>query len=225
MARRIGLIGGLALRAGLFYYEQIAQRFAARGETLDLVLRHADVGRVLALVGAGDRDGLGQYLGGVANELFDGGVGLVAVTAVAPHLAFAEMSRLARGELVDGLAPIAAGVAARGWQRVAFFGNRAVMTSNIFGAIPDAMAVPLAPDAIERVHVTYGDIALCGKRGSAAETDILCRAAHDAMRSGAEAIVLAGTDLSSFYADAPPAFPYLDVAQLHIDSIVARATG
>ncbi|MFT4728609.1 MAG: aspartate racemase [Granulosicoccus sp.] len=35
-----------------------------------------------------------------------------------------------------------------------------------------------------------------------------------------EAIVLAGTDLSSFYADEPPSFPILDVASLHIEQIM-----
>jgi aspartate racemase len=70
----------------------------------------------------------------------------------------------------------------------------------------------------------YNDIALFGKRGTPIEVAFLERAARDLIdRGGAQAILLAGTDLSSFYADEPPSFPFLDVARLHIDEIVRRA--
>jgi aspartate/glutamate racemase len=68
--KKIGLIGGLALRAGVFYYEQILKRHTAAERPLKLVLSHADVNTVLACVGGGDRAGLGQYLGTLANELW-----------------------------------------------------------------------------------------------------------------------------------------------------------
>ena len=76
--KKIGLIGGLALRAGVFYYEQILKRYAAEKRPLRLVLSHADVNTVLACVGGEDRAGLGRYLGTLANELFDAGADVVA---------------------------------------------------------------------------------------------------------------------------------------------------
>jgi aspartate racemase len=94
--KKIGLIGSLALRAGVFYYEQILKRYAAEKRPLKLVVSHADVNTVLACVGSGDRAGL-------ANELIDVGADLVAVTAVAPHLAIEEIARVARGPVVDVL--------------------------------------------------------------------------------------------------------------------------
>ena len=144
-ARTIGLIGGLALRAGVFYYEEIAQRYKARKEPLRLMLTHADVGKVLACISAGDRLELGRYLASLSNELFDAGADLVAVTAVAPHLAFAEMANLARGPLVNVLDTIPAALAAAGLRRVAVFGNRAVMETDVYGSIPAGGAVRLAP--------------------------------------------------------------------------------
>ena len=41
---------------------------------------------------------------------------------------------------------------------------------------------------------------------------------------GVDAIVLAGTDLSSFYAEIEPEYPYLDLAQLHINEIIRYAS-
>ena len=61
------------------------------------MLGHADVSTVLAFVGTGNYAGHGSYLGLVANELFDAGAELIAVTAVAPHLAIDEVSQAARG--------------------------------------------------------------------------------------------------------------------------------
>ncbi len=56
------------------------------------------------------------------------------------------------------------------------------------------------------------------------ETRFLKQAASTVIeRDGVQAVVLAGTDFSSFYADRPPVFPYLDVAGLHIDRIVQLA--
>ena len=62
-----------------------------------LALNHVGVRTVLARVGVGEKAKLGGYLGLLANELFDAGAAFVAVTAVAPHLAFAEMMRVVKG--------------------------------------------------------------------------------------------------------------------------------
>jgi aspartate/glutamate racemase len=219
--KKIGLIGGLALRAGVFYYEQLLQRYNARGETLELLLSHADVKKVLTFVGAGDKAGLGRYLGTLSNELFDAGASLVAVTAVAPHLAIKEISQSARGPVVNVLDSIVDGLQAAGVKRVAVFGNRAVIQTDIFGALPKEMVVKLEPSVLESVHSMYNDIALHGKRGTRPETEYLSKVAHELIeKGGAQAIVLAGTDLSSFYAEQRPDYPSVDVAQLHIDQIM-----
>ena len=200
--KKIGLIGGLALRAGVFYYEQIVRRYQSRGQRLELVLAHADVGTVLTHVDAGDKPALGRYLGTIANELFDAGAGLVAVTAVAPHLAVTDMARVSRGPIVSVLDIIPDGLAACGLRRVAVFGNRAVMETGIFGALPPHAVVTPDRSLIDEVHAAYTDIALHGKRGTQPEISLLERAARALLDDGgAQAILLAGTDLSSFYAE------------------------
>lgn len=222
--RKIGLIGGLALRAGIFYYEQIQNRFAARQASLQLVLSHADVLRVLSLVAAADRNALGVYLGSLANELADAGCDIVAISAVAPHIAISEITRVARIPLVSMLDVIPAGLAAAGTGRVAVFGNRTVMQTRIFGAVPEQRDLALDRNDLEWVHDTYGEIALHGKRATQPETTELSRLAHRLLqRNDARAILLAGTDLSSFYSEHSPDFPHIDLARLHIDQIVRHA--
>ena len=175
---------------------------------------------MLSLVGAGDEAGLGRYLGTLANELFDAGCAVVAITAVAPHMAIREVTKLARGPVVNVLDAIPAGMAASGVNRVGVFGNRAVMLTDIFGAVSADQVVHLDPASLEEVHAIYSDIALNGGGGTTPETERLNQIAHDLLGRGAQAIVLAGTDLSSFYAEQPPAYPVVDVARLHIAQIL-----
>ena len=222
--KKIGLVGGLAFRAGVFYYDQILQRYASEKQRLDLVLGHADLSTVLACVDAGDKAELGKYLGSVANGLFDAGAQLVAVTAVAPHLAIKEIASVARGPVVNVLDLIPASLKAAGVERIAVFGNRAVMETEAFGIIPNQMSVKLRPSVLAKVHATYSDIALRGKRGTQPEAQFLEGVARELIdEGGAEAILLAGTDLSSFYAEQPPSYRFIDLARLHIDEIVRRA--
>ena len=222
--KTIGLVGGLAMRAGVFYYEQILRRCAAEKRPLKLILNHADVDTVLTCIAGGDRAELGEYLGTIANELFDAGADVVAVTAVAPHLAIEEIAQVAHGPLVDVLGLIPVGLAAAKIERVAIFGNRVVMQTDAFGSVPAHMAIRPEPSVIDAVHTVYNDIALTGKRGTPAEGALLDGIARDLInRGGAQAILLAGTDLSSFYAERPPSFPFLDAAELHINEILRRA--
>jgi aspartate/glutamate racemase len=76
----------------------------------------------------------------------------------------------------------------------------------------------------DRVHDTYNGIALHGKRGTGPEVDFFDQTARVLVEDGgAQAILLAGTDLSSFYADQAPSFRFLDVARMHIGEIIRRA--
>jgi hypothetical protein len=106
---------------------------------------------------------------------------------------------------------------------VAIFENRALMNTDAFGSIVTDRVVRLEPPILDAAHAMYNDIALFGKRGTPIETAFLERTAHNVIdRGGAQAILLVGPDLSSFNAEQSLPFPFLDVAQLHIDEIFRR---
>lgn len=219
----IGLIGGLSIRAGIFYYDQIQRRYTEAGKKLNLTLRHADISTVLSYIGNGDRDSLGFYLGGLSCELFEVGADHVSVTAVAPHLTINKIIESATGPIINVLDSVASVLKETGLERVAIFGNRAVLLTDIFGAIPEKNVIKLHTDLLETVHETYNEIALLGKQNTPVEVEYFNGVADDLMRQGAQAIILAGTDLSSFYSEVAPEFPHVDMAQLHIDQILTRS--
>ena len=220
-SRKIGLIGGLAYRSGLFYYDQIFQRYEQANRPLNLILRHADVKKVIALIGANDRSGLGEYLADLSNELFAAGVDVVGVAAVAPHLAFAEMSQAARGPIVNILDTVAPSLEASGTNRIAIFGLRSVMTTNLYGTVPKEEAAILPRAVVDEVHSMYVAISLEGKVGTQPEYDRLNAIALNLMeKKGVQRVILAGADLSSFYSERKPNYPHVDMALLHVNQII-----
>ncbi len=99
-----------------------------------------------------------------------------------------------------------------------------IVTCSPLRARSKVEVVKRSPAVAEETHATYTDIALHGKRGTRPETERLNEIALGSVaHRGADAIVLAGTDFSSFYANSAPEYPHLNVAQLHIDAIVRYA--
>ncbi len=206
------------MRAGVFYYEQLAARAQKAGYPLNCVLIHADVTRVLGYVIDGDREQLGAYLGGLANVLADAGCDRIAITAIAPHLAIEQVAARSRIPVVNALNTLAEAVRNE-VLHVVLFGNRAVMMSQAYGVLLGTALLP-DPEVVDAVHDLYNRIALEGLRGTQPERDRLHELAQHALRTtGAQVIILAGTDLSSFYAEAPPDFPFVDAAQMHLNAI------
>ncbi len=98
----------------------------------------------------------------------------------------------------------------------------AVMETGVFGTAPPGGMVPSVVDA---VHEAHADVAANGKPGTAPEMRLLDEVARGLIGQDAEAVVLAGTGLSSFRAGQAPAYPVPDLARLHIEKVVRRARG
>ena len=76
-------------------------------------------------------------------------------------------------------------------------------------------------DEIDRIHRIYTDIV--AGRGSDAQTEELRKLAQTFVtRDGAQAVLLAGTDLSMVFTESNAGFPAIDCARIHIDAIVRR---
>jgi aspartate racemase len=80
------------------------------------------------------------------------------------------------------------------------------------------------PDEITRIHDTYLDVV--AGRQTPSQLDMLRELAQTLMtRDGAEAILLAGTDLSMVFDESNAGFPMIDCAGVHIRSIAKQLLG
>ena len=218
--RCLGLIGGLGVGAAIHYYRGLAEAHEARGSELRLLMAHAHMPRAVGYVRAGDRAGLAEYLAGLIRQLEAGGAQVAAIPAVTPHICIRELAELSPLPLVNMLAVTGREVQARGIRRAALFGTRYTMETGLFGCLGPVELVTPQPREVQYIHDTYMKLAESG-RGSADDRRGLTDLAHTLCeRDGAEAIILAGTDLALIFDEDNTDFPHFDCARAHMTAIM-----
>lgn len=219
--RCLGLIGGLGPGATVHYYQQLVAAHEQRGRTLRLLIAHADIKRVYALVTAKDLDGLARYLAGLSAETAAGGAELTAIVAATPHICASQLGAISPLPLIDMLAEVRQAVNARGLKRVALLGTRFTIETRLFGCLEGIETVMPEAGQIETIQDLYKEFV--EGRGSDVKTDELRRIARAFVsRDVAQSVLIAGTDLSNVFTEANAGFPMIDCARVHIDAIVRR---
>ena len=218
-SRCLGLIGGLGIGATVHYYRALGKAHAARQVNMRLVMAHAETRSVFDFMQRADRQGLADYLGDAIGRLKAAGAELVAVPAVAPHLCVRELMAISRVPILNLLDAVAAAVRVSGIRRAAIFGTRLAMETGVFGAVGSVELIKPEPAQVDYIHETYLSLAMSGEasdehfRGLTALAEVL-------LRNGADAIILAGTDLSLIFDETTTRFPHIDCARAHIDAIL-----
>lgn len=218
-SRCLGLIGGLGIGATVHYYRALGKAHAARELNMRLLMTHVETNRVFDFMRRDDRQGLAGYLGEAIGRLKAGGAELAAVPAVAPHFCVRELIALSPLPVLNLLDAVADAVRASGIRRAAIFGTRLAMESGVFGALGSVELIRPDPAKRDYIHETYLRLATSGE-GSEEDYRGLSALAQALLREGAEAIVLAGTDLSLIFNEQTTGFPHIDCARVHIDAIL-----
>jgi aspartate racemase len=218
--RVIGLVGGLGVGAAVHYYRELAAAHERDGRPFELVMVHAQMSRVFEHASAGDLDGLARYLAGILAQLKSAGASLAVIPAMTPHLCIDQLTPIAPLPIVDLIEVVVRALAERGVRRVALFGTRFVVQSDLFGRLKGIEVARPRPDEITFIHDTYTQLARTGTATDAQYRQLVALADTLQQRDGAESIVLAGTDLASLFNDTNTPFPHLDCAGAHIRAIM-----
>lgn len=223
-SRHVGLIGGLGVGAAVIYYRAIAAGLADRGSVPRITVVHAHAPTALAHVTAGRIDELAEYLAGFVAELRSVGTELIAICAVTPHIAIGQVTKGASVPIIDMLEVTAQGLRERGFSRIALFGTRFTIESELFGALDGFDVISPRPNEIDEVHRIYLELATAGHTSAANVQALREIAGAIRRRDGVDAVVLAGTDLNLIFDEASAGFPAFDCAAAHISTILDRAT-
>jgi aspartate racemase len=221
-SRAFGLVAGLGVGAGMFYYKSLVDAHLARGLTPRLLLVHADVRRVMSLAAAREANQLAEYLAELLQQLARGGAEIASIPAFSPQICAAELDAVTPLPLISLLDAIAAEVERRRFHRVALFGARVTMETQMFGKLPGAEVMMPAPDEIATIADIYGRVV---EQASASEEDFntLRTLAHTLIqRERLDGIILAGTDLAFVFNPENADFPYLDGARVHVEAIMRK---
>jgi aspartate racemase len=221
--RCIGLVGGLGPATTIYYYDALLHAHAELGVKPEIVVVHADVTYVLGLVRDGDILGLARYLAGFVERLGAAGATLAAVAAVTPHICAPALQELSPLPLVSIVDVIREGLKQHGLNRIALFGTRFVIETDLFGALSGFEVIRPRGDEVDIINATYLEL-VASARASEAQADRLRTTAHEMMeRERLDAVVLAGTELALIgdWQDLKPHI--LSSADLHVAEIVRRA--
>ena len=221
-SRHLGLIGGLGVSAAVIYYKAIAAGCVDRGKVPRMTLAHAHAPTAIAHVTDGRIEALAEYLVGFVCELAAAGAELLAIPAVTPHIAIDLLRRQSPLPIVDMLEATEQRLRERGLSRIALFGTRFTIETEIFGALGSLEVVAPKHDEVDEIHRIYLELATDG-RTSPANVEKLRRIARAIRaRDRVDAIVLAGTDLNLIFDEPTAGFPAVDCAAAHIDAILDR---
>ena len=218
--RCLGLVGGLGPGATVHYYRGLIAAHDSEGAVARMLIAHADVNHARPLAEADKLDELARYLAGFIDSTVAGGAEMAAIVAVTPHICTAQLLPLLRVPLIDMVEEVANEIRARGLKRIALFGTRSTVESRMFGRLGADVVMP-KPEEIDFIHNSYLDVVY--DRSTPTVIDRLRELAHTLVqRDSAEAVLLAGTDLSMVMNEDNAGFPTIDCAAVHIAAITKR---
>lgn len=221
----LGLVAGLGVGAGIFYYRSLVNAHLTRLLSPNIVMVHANVQKVMGLANARESHQLADYLVGLLGQLAGGGAQFATIPAFSPQVCAQELEERTPVPLISLLDAIVDEVTRRKLVRVAIFGARVTIETGLFGRLQQVTEV-ISPQSkeVDRISSIYGEI-VKNERASVSEFEGLRMLAHALIeRERLDAIMLAGTDLSFVFDPESTDFPHLDGARTHIDAIMHRLT-
>jgi aspartate racemase len=219
------LIGGLGVGATIYYYQELVKAHLAQGQVANLLMLHADVNRVLQYAAAGEVSGMADYFLPLIERLSAAGAEFIAIPSTTPHLCAPELMKRSPVPLVSLVDEIIREVDDRRLKRIALFGTRFTIETELFGRLKGVEVVAPRPAEIDFIHQTYLELVNLGS-GTEQQYRGFHQLAHLLIeRDGIEAIILAGTELSLVFNRTNTDFPHIDGARLHLQAIMEQLTG
>ncbi|MEM9551878.1 MAG: aspartate/glutamate racemase family protein, partial [Pseudomonadota bacterium] len=220
----IGLIGGIGVAATVVYYQRLTAAVAALGVPLELTIVHADVNELLANNLADKRPEQAASYARLIDRLKAAGADCAAITSLGGHFCYDETVEVSSLPLVSAVTPLDDFFQREGLKRVGLMGTRVVMRTRLYGQLKRTAAVAL-DDEIEELGQTYTDMALAGACTPEQRTMFLDAGTRLIRDRGADAVVLAGTDLNLAFDGEATGYRVVDALDVHVDVLARLAAG
>jgi aspartate racemase len=225
----IGIIGGLSWEATALYYRllnEAAARALGEHHNARSVIVSVDFAEALALANQGDWDGLATLLIDAARRTCAAGADMVLLGANTAHIVADQVAAAIDVPLLH--VADAAGTAAReqGFRHVGLIGTRFTLESPVYAerlrerfgltvSTPDAAS----RDELQRIiidELTLGRVEAASRQNCVAIIQQLCE-------RGADAIVVACTELPLLLRSDDSPLPLLDTTALHAEAALRLA--
>lgn len=226
--KRLGVIGGIAPATTVDYYQWLVSAWrdqADDGSYPQVVINCIDLSRLVAMVTAGRLDDLTVWLVEEIERLAAAGVDLALIAANTPHIVFDDIARRSSIPLLSIVEAAAEETAMLGYRRVGLLGTRFTMEGRFYPEVFARRGIVLrapAPDDQTYVHDAYMNELIPGTFRPETRARVLT-IVERLKRDGAEAVLLAGTELSPLLSRVESAaVPLLDTGRIHVRRAVAE---
>jgi aspartate racemase len=219
----IGLIGGIGPAATVFYYQRLCAEMRARGARLELTIVQADTAGLIVNSTNDRRQEQALIYGNLILRLKAAGADCAAITSLGGHFCFSETQAISALPLISAIAPLDHHFAAEGLGAVGLLGTPLVMRTRLYAQLNRTRPIVLE-DQIDTLGKLYLDMAISGQC-TPATRDAFFTAGREMTAKGAEAILLAGTDLSLAFEGHDCGFRVIDALNIHVARLADLASG
>lgn len=217
------MIGGIGPAATEFYYRNLVRKYASANKIMDITIVHADAVELVRNIEANSPDKQASIFHTFARRLEAAGADNVVISSIAGHFCIREFEELSPLPIVSVIPALDAEFIKRKFKRVGLLGNRISMESKLFGGILSAEVVVPLGEELDLVHSLYIEMAISGRVGSRQRELLFDVGKSLCDKQGAEAVVLAGTDLFLAFDGQECGFNIIDSALVHIDALCERS--
>lgn len=220
----IGLIGGIGPAATVVYYQRLCARMRQLGAPLELTIVQADVNTLIKNNLADRRDEQAAIYAELIDRLKAAGAHCVGITSLGGHFCFDETARISSLPLVSAVTPLDDYFAGERIACVGLLGTRVVMRTRLYGQLHRTKAVA-CDDDIERLGQMYQDVAVTGVCTEQQRATFFDAGRRMIEEQGADAIVLAGTDLGLAFDGRETGYRVIDALDVHVSLLADLAAG
>jgi aspartate racemase len=221
----LGLIGGIGPAATVFYYRRLAQAHLVAQRPMELTLVHAQSSELLQNMTDNAHERQAQTYLWLTQRLQAAGAEAVVITSIAGHFCIREFEPLSPLPIVNAIPELAAELARRGLRRVGLLGTRVVMASRVYGALSGLEVVVPGGESFDATHDAYIAMATAGQVTEQQRALFFAVGGELCRTQGAEAVVLAGTDLFLAFEGCDCGFPVIDSAEVHVNALLRASLG
>ncbi len=219
----IGLIGGIGPAATDHYYRGLVRALTGTGHNLDVTIADADAGTLIGNLGENNGDAQTAIFLKLIDRLMSAGADCVAVTSIGGHFCIESVVQNSPIPVVNLITIVNAEIEKLGFSRVGLLGTKTVMESQFYGGLTSVeVAIPAGED-LDNVHNDYVAMALATSATEGHLETFLRAGQQMCNEQGAEAVLLAGTDLFLAFNGESCDFNIIDCAEIHIAALAEKA--
>jgi len=219
----IGMIGGIGPASTVAYYQRLSAAVSDGVGVLDLTIVNANVNELLRNNEAGDKNAQAIAYAKLIDRLAAAGAECAVITSLGGHFCFDDTVSLSSLPMISAVTPLDAYFAAQGFKTVGLMGTKIVMNTSLYGQLSQTKA--LAPtDTLDLVSETYIEMALASEC-SETQHAFFIEEGRKLIDQGAEAIVLAGTDLNLAFDGRDVGYNVIDALDVHVTLLTDLAVG